>query len=127
MELVIEPDIYTPNIDEHGNYVDKIYILNKNEGIHCSCSRKDKIYNFSQHMKTKCHQNWLKTINLNKTNYFMENMELKNTVANQKIIIAKMEKELNSKIIIIDCLSQQLVKESSPPKLVDNLLDFDFD
>ena len=31
MELVIEPDIYTPNIDEHGNYVDKIYILNKNE------------------------------------------------------------------------------------------------
>ena len=78
-------------------------------------------------MKTKCHQNWLKTINLNKTNYFMENMELKNTVANQKIIIAKMEKELNSKIIIIDCLSQQLVKESSPPKMVDNLLDFDFD
>jgi len=121
MELVIEPDIYTPNIDEDGNYVDKTYMLNKTEGIHCPCSRKDKIYNFSQHMKTKCHQSWLKTINLNKTNYFMENVDLKNTVATQKIIIAKMEKDLN-------CLSQQLAKESlAPPKMVDNLLDFDFD
>jgi hypothetical protein len=123
MELVVEPDVYTPNIDENGNYVDKIYITNKNEGIHCPCSRKDKIYNFSQHMKSKCHQQWIKTINLNKTNHFMENMELRNTVSNQKLIIAKMEKELNAKMIIIDCLSQQLVKE--PPKMVDNLLEFD--
>ena len=123
MELVVEPDVYTPNIDENGNYVDKIYMMNKTEGIHCPCSRKDKIYNFSQHIKTKCHQQWLKTINLNKSNHFMENMELRNTVSNQKLIIAKMEKELNSKMIIIDCLSQQLVKE--PPKMVDNLLDFD--
>ena len=74
-------------------------------------------------MKTKCHQNWLKTINLNKTNYFMENMELRNTVLNQKLIIARMEKEINAKMIIIDCLTQQLVKEL--PKMVDNLLDFD--
>ena len=74
-------------------------------------------------MKTKCHQSWLKTINLNKTNYFMENMELRNTLSNQKLIIARMEKELNTKMIIIDCLTQQLVKEL--PKMVDNLLDFD--
>ena len=123
MELIVEPDIYIPSIDENGNYVDKIPILSKTEGIHCPCSRKDKIYNFSQHMKTKCHQNWLKTINLNKTNYFMENMELRNTVLNQKLIIARMEKEINAKMIIIDCLTQQLVKEL--PKMVDNLLDFD--
>ena len=123
MELVVEPDIYTPSIDATVNYIDKIPIFSKNEGIHCPCSRKDKIYNFSQHMKTKCHQNWLKTINLNKTNYFMENMELRNTVLNQKLIIARMEKEINAKMIIIDCLTQQLVKEL--PKMVDNLLDFD--
>ena len=123
MELIVEPDIYIPSIDENGNYVDKIPILSKTEGIHCPCSRKDKIYNFSQHMKTKCHQSWLKTINLNKTNYFMENMELRNTVLNQKLIIARMEKEINAKMIIIDCLTQQLVKEL--PKMVDNLLDFD--
>ena len=123
MELIVEPDIYIPSIDENGNYVDKIPILSKTEGIHCPCSRKDKIYNFSQHMKTKCHQSWLKTINLNKTNYFMENMELRNTLSNQKLIIARMEKELNTKMIIIDCLTQQLVKEL--PKMVDNLLDFD--
>jgi hypothetical protein len=114
MELVIEPGIYSPNIDETGNYIDKIPILSKNEGIHCPCSRKDKIYNFSQHMKT---------INLNKTNYFIENMELRNTVSNQKLIVARIEKELNTKMMIIDCLSQQLVKE--PPKMVNNLLEFD--
>ena len=124
MELVVEPDIYTPNIDENGNYVDKAHMMSKTEGIHCPCSRKDKIYNFSQHMKSKCHQQWIKTINLNKTNHFMENMELRNTVSNQKLIIAKMEKELNAKMLIIDCLSQQLVKDMNT-KMVDNLLEFD--
>ena len=52
-------------------------------------------------MKTKCHQSWLKTINLNRTNYFIENMELRNTVSNQKLIIARMEKELNTKMMTI--------------------------
>ena len=123
MELVDETDDYTPSIDATCNYIDKIPVLTKNEGIHCPCSRKDKIYNFSQHIKTKCHQSWLKTINLNRLNYFMENMELRNTVSNQKLIIARMEKELNVKMMTIDCLSQQLVK--GPPKMVNNLLEFD--
>ena len=47
MELVVESDVYTPSIDATGNYIDKIPVLTKNEGIHCPCSRKDKIYNFS--------------------------------------------------------------------------------
>ena len=123
MELVIEPGIYSPSIDETGNYIDKIPMIPKNEGIHCPCSRKDKIYNFSQHMKTKGHQQWLKTINLNRTNYFVENMELRNTVANQKLIIARMEKEMNTKMMTIDYLSQQLLKK--PDKIVDNLIEFD--
>ena len=123
MELVVESDVYTPSIDATGNYIDKIPVLTKNEGIQCPCYIKDKIYNFSQHIKTKCHQSWLKTINLNRLNYFMENMELRNTVSNQKLIIARMEKELNVKMMTIDCLSQQLVK--GPPKMVNNLLEFD--
>jgi hypothetical protein len=65
----------------------------------------------------------MSSINLNKTNYFIENMELRNTVSNQKLIIARMEKDINAKMMIIDCLSQQLVKE--PPKMVNNLLEFD--
>ena len=64
------------NIDENGNYVDKAHMMSKTEGIHCPCSRKDRIYNFSQHIKSKCHQQWIKTINLNKTNHFMENMDI---------------------------------------------------
>jgi len=43
MELVVEPDIYMPSIDELGNYVDKIPSCKK--GLTCPCgSRKDKVY-----------------------------------------------------------------------------------
>ena len=41
IELVIEPDIYTPNIDENGNYEDNVLLMSKTEGIHFPCSRKD--------------------------------------------------------------------------------------
>ena len=34
IELVIEPDIYTPNIDENGNYEDNVLLMSKTEGIH---------------------------------------------------------------------------------------------
>lgn len=46
MELAIEPDIYSPSVDEKGNYIDKIpsFSLIKN-GLLCPCgSRKDKYY-----------------------------------------------------------------------------------
>ena len=62
MELVVEPDIYSPSIDDTGNYVDKVpsfRIIKK--GLICPCgSRRDKYYenyaSFSMHTKTKNHQ-----------------------------------------------------------------------
>ena len=74
MELTTEPDIYSPSIDEKGNYIDKIpafHIIKK--GLICPCaSRKDKFYesysSFSSHIKTKNHQKWLTNINLNNSN-----------------------------------------------------------
>ena len=46
MELVVESDVYSPSIDENGNYIDKIpsFSLIK-KGLLCPCgSRKDKTY-----------------------------------------------------------------------------------
>lgn len=56
MEIVVEPDIYMPSIDEQGNYIDRVCVFKK--GLTCMCgSRKDKVYEtqsmFSAHVKTK--------------------------------------------------------------------------
>lgn len=131
MELILEPDFYSPSIDDQGNYIDKIpsfHIIKK--GLYCPCgARKDKIYEtysiFSSHCKTKMHQKWIAHLNQNKMNYFVENESLKKTVENQKLVIAKMEKELHNKSITIDYLTYQIINKTSSNVVVDNLLDFD--
>jgi len=125
MEITIEPELYSPSIDEIGNYIDKIPSIK--HGIRCCCgSRKDKVYNnnssFSAHIKSKTHQLWIEKINLNKTNYFVENENLKNTIQQQKLIIATLDKELQSSKTIIDYLQNQLRNNSAS---VIDLLNFD--
>jgi len=129
MELVVEPETYAPNIDDSGNYIDAVPSMKK--GIRCPCgSRKDKIYEthsvFSTHIKTKTHQKWLSVLNQNKMNHFMENIHLKETIENQRMIIARFEKDLNSRMNTIDYLTQELRKKNSKENTVDNLLDLDF-
>ena len=133
MELVLEPDLYSPIINDSGNYVDKIPSFISQKGIRCPCgSRKDKTYDthsvFSNHIKTKTHQKWLESINLNKSNFYAENIKLKELINNQKLIIAKLEKDVNVKIMTIDFLTQQLNTLSSQNdmnnKVVSDLLDY---
>lgn len=132
MDLITESDIYSPNIDANGKYIDKIpsFHIYKN-GLRCPCgSRKDKTYDcasyFNSHIKTKTHQKWLENINANKTNYYIENIKLLDTINNQKLIIAKMEKDINTKILTIDFLTHQLSSyKNIQLNQVNNLLDFD--
>jgi hypothetical protein len=137
MELVHQPDVYSPNIDDLGNYIDSIpsfHVIKK--GVRCPCgSRKDKVYEtqniFSAHIKTKTHQKWLSTLNQNKANYYVENEKLKDILQTQRIVIAKLEKDLNMKTMTIDYLTTQLMKSNAlstsktecPENC--NLLDFD--
>jgi hypothetical protein len=129
MELVLESDVYAPSMDEAGNYVDKIpsfHIIKK--GLLCPCgSRKDKSYDtnstFSAHIKTKTHQKWITSLNLNKINYYMENEKLVDTIQNQRLIIAKLEKDVGNKIMTIDYLTQQLNKNKMCVTVTD-LIDF---
>lgn len=115
MEIATEPEIYCPILDNTGNYSDKIptSIGNGSYAIRCPCSiRKDRAYNsyssFSTHIKTKTHQKWIETMNQNKQNHYIENVRLQDIVNNQKLIIAKLEKEIQTKIFTIDFLSQQI-------------------
>jgi hypothetical protein len=124
MELVTEPDLYMPSIDNIGNYIDKIPSFNNlKHGMRCPCgSRKDKTYDtysvFSAHIKTKIHQKWLSNLNLNKSNYYIENENLKTTLHNQRLIIAKLEKEVQNKLMTIDYLTKQLVNNNNPIDLM---------
>jgi hypothetical protein len=129
MDLIAEPDIYAPSMDEKGNYIDKIISFhNLKNGLRCPCgARKEKTYDcsgyFMNHIKTKTHQRWLAEMNANKSNYFTENVELKDTITNQKLIIARLEKEITVKMRTIDFLTQQLVTKETC--IVTNLLEFD--
>jgi hypothetical protein len=131
MELVVEPDIYTPNIDNNGNYIDKIPSFNNiKNGLRCPCgTRRDKTYDcsayFATHIKSQTHKKWLLDMNTNKKNYYTENVQLKETINSQKIIIARLEKDINVKIKTIDYLTQQLVFKDTANNEVTNLLDFD--
>ena len=127
MELIVESDTYAPVLSESGKYEDCIPRFGANiTGYYCSCgARKDKVYTsssvMSSHLKTKTHQKWIETLNLNRANHFIENVKLKETVASQCIIIARYEKTDASKDATIAYLTRQLsVKQVV---FVDNLLD----
>jgi len=129
MDLVVEPDVYAPNIDPNGCYIDAVPSMRK--GLRCPCgSRKDKIYEthsvFSAHVKTKTHQKWLSVLNQNKTNYFLENISLKETIDSQRMIIARLEKDMNVRMNTIDYLTEQLTRTKQSNPTVNNLLDLDF-
>jgi len=73
MELTLTPDTYSPNMDEHGNYVDYIPVFYNGFSLKCPCgTREHQTYNsrakFSAHMKSVKHNNWILSVNHNKYN-----------------------------------------------------------
>jgi hypothetical protein len=130
MELIVDSDIYEPNIDDNSNYTDYLPPSSKfKDGLRCPCgARKDHVFDsrqsFSIHIKTKTHQKWLTDLNTNKMNFYSECEKLKEVVNYQKIIIAKFEKEINTKLKTIDYLTQQLMSKDSDNNVID-LLSFD--
>jgi adenylosuccinate lyase len=81
---------------------------------------------FVTHTKTKAHQKWLEGLNLNRANFYVELEKSKEVISSQRLIIAKLEKDISNKIMTIDYLTQQLLKvTTSNVSNVNNLLDFD--
>ena len=130
MNLSLESDIYEPNTDDDGNYVDFLPPSSKfKNGLRCPCgARKDHIFDsrqsFCSHIKTKTHLKWLSDLNTNKMNYFTECEKLKEIVSSQKLIIARLEKEINIHKNTIINLAQQLANKQPETQMVD-LLSFD--
>jgi len=129
MDLQVESDIYEPNIDNCGDYSDYLPTSSKfKNGLRCPCgTRKEHIFDtrasFSGHIKTKTHQKWISDLNTNKMNYFTENIKLNETISNQKIIIAKLQRENDENLKLIVHLTKKIeIKENY--NVVD-LLSFD--
>lgn len=130
MDLIVDSDIYEPCIDENSNYSDYLPSSNKfKNGLRCPCgSRKEHVFDtrqsFASHIKTKTHLKWISDLNSNKMNYFTENIKLNETIMNQKLIIARMQRENDENIKLIAHLTKKIeVKEN--PNIVVDLLTFD--
>jgi len=130
MDLTLESDIYEPCINDEGNYVDYLPTSSKFKyGLRCSCgSRKEHVFDsrqsFSGHIKTKTHIKWITDLNLNKMNFFTENIKLNETINNQKLVIGKLQRENNENLKLIAHLTKKLeFKENE--NLVGDLLTFD--
>lgn len=70
----------------------------------------------------------MENLNLNKANHYIESENLKENVQQQRLIIAKLEKEVQHKIMTIDFLTQELAKRDAirpGSESVNDLLDFD--
>jgi hypothetical protein len=116
MDITLTPDTYSPSIDDNGNYIDNIPPIR--HGITCPCGpRKDKTFEsatkFSSHIKTKMHQKWLVYMNQNKMNYFVEQVHLKEEVHKQRLIIQRLENQIQCHQLNINCLTKQLVSANS--------------
>jgi hypothetical protein len=129
MDLTIESEFYEPSIDELGNYIDYLPSASKlKNGIRCPCgTRKEHIFDsrqsFSGHVKTKTHIKWLNDINMNKMNYFTENIKLNEIINNQKLIIAKFQRENEDNLKLIAHLTKKI--EFKPDIMLIDLLTFD--
>lgn len=112
MDIALTPNIYTPSIDNNGNYIDTRPIMVND--ITCPCSKKGTIFKKSSHMcahfKTKTHIKWIEQINNNKSNFYTENIKNKELIENQQKIIARLETQLLTKQNTIDYMATQLMK-----------------
>lgn len=108
MNIATTPDLYTPSVDENGKYIDSKLVIIRN-GIKCPCSltnNNHKVYEnkkrFTNHTKTKRHQQWLESLNHNKFYNKIENILNLEIIKNQQFIIQRLENDLqrnNHKIL----------------------------
>lgn len=113
--IATQPDTYAPIVNSEGNYVDKIPSQSAFtvSGLKCPCSiKKDQVYwtraQFSSHVKTKTHQNWLCELSLSNMNYYSRVQDMEKMIKEQKIMIAKLERDVRNRDITIFTLTQQI-------------------
>lgn len=131
MEISLQPDIYEPNIDNNGNYIDNIpSFTNHKNGIICPCgTRKDKTFlnksAFNTHIKSITHKKWIISLNNNKKNYFIEYQKQLEIITNQQKTIQKLDNDYRVSLELIKQLNTELYNYKNNNHNTANLLDID--
>ena len=128
--LALEPDTYAPSSDLSGNYVDVApSFVTLTSGLRCVCGTMTifpSAAKFKIHTRTQRHVKWLVDVNANRGNLLTENAVQKKLIAEQRLIIARLENDIKSKSVTIDCLSRQIAStQDQENRVAIDLLDFD--
>lgn len=112
--IATQPDVYSPGINNEGIYVDKVppQHMFSVSGLRCPCSsRKDIVFwtrqSFVSHTRTKRHQSWLGELSLENANLYVKSQEMEKTIKEQKVLIARLEREITHRDITILTLTRQ--------------------
>lgn len=130
MDLIVDSDIYEPCLGDDGIYSDYLSSSSRfKNGLRCPCgTRKEHIFDnrqsFNVHIKSKTHIKWLADLNSNKMNHYTENIKLNDTISNQKLIIAKLQRENDENIKLIAHLTKKIEMKDKENIFID-LLTFD--
>ena len=95
MELELQPDLYEPDINDDGEYIDKsVKYMNFTNGFRCPCNTKTKKYvsasSFRTHLDTKMHVSWLQQLNMKKKNIYTNSLHLQELCDTQKVLIGEL-------------------------------------
>ena len=131
MEIILDPETYYPMVDNDGSYIDLCPYFIEN-GIRCPCgTRTEHVYNsklkFKQHINCVKHKKWIEMLNREKHNYYKENIELQDTINEQKKIICKLQQELTKLEILNKYLDSKIViskHNNHNSDIVNDLLEF---
>jgi len=111
MDITID-EWYAPIMDAVGNYMDRI----PKTDVKCPCGNRQKTYTrqqFYAHIKTQGHQKWLVGLNNNKTNHYVENEKLKDTVRTQQLLLIRLENELRVKTFQLEDIKKRHVETTN--------------
>ena len=112
--IALQPDIYSPSINEKGEYIDKLPCVSDiSSGIKCLCgTRKNQIYNtrssLNKHFCTEKHKDWLKGLNLQKGNHYKQLMKSNEIIEQQKKQINELIKNNQNKDSLIANLCSKI-------------------
>ena len=116
MDGALTPDIYSPSINDIGDYTDNVSLFNftpSSLGIYCDCNGRGVLYKtrakFIKHIECKKHTEWIKALNNNKHNYYRQCQESQKMIEMNKRLIAEYENKLSMKDIIINALTEKLL------------------
>jgi DNA-directed RNA polymerase subunit RPC12/RpoP len=128
-ETALTPDTYAPSVGDDGKYFDCSLSVrfNKNSpGIECGCGSRTVFKNkqaVTQHWKRPIHKRWLKALDNESKNHFIELQKAKELITNQQFLIAQRDKRIMELERTISTIT--IRQNTTENVLVGNLLGFD--